>query len=251
MYFKLKGDCMTVKRPIPIIASIALLAFACAGGPSPARAGSVSYLVTIDTTGLAGQSGYLEAQLSAAAPPSSASVTATIQNVVSDATPGPVTFAVGDVSGSFSSTPLVLGNDNAGSAIPGLSDLQQSATYGTSLDFKLTIAGSEVNGGSGVPFTGTVFTFLLEDASQNGLNQGPLAGEAFDIYVNPGGSLTVTPNDPYVSGGPVPGYAPASGNYPTVTIAPYTASIPEPSSIVLLGLGAVIALGRFRRHRAA
>jgi hypothetical protein len=241
---------MFVNRSIPIVASIGLLAFACAGELSPARAGSVSYLVTIDTTGLSGQTGYLEAQLSAAAPPTSVSVTATIQDVNGNPIPGPVTFSVGDVSGSFSSAPLVLGNDNAGSAIPGLSDLQQTGTYGTFLSFMLTIAGSEVNGGPSVPFTGTVFSFLLEDANQIGLNMGPMAGEAFDIYVNPGGSLTVTPNDPYIAGGPVPGYAP-TGTYPTVTISPVGASIPEPSSIVLLSVGAVIAFGRFRKRLAA
>jgi hypothetical protein len=242
---------MLMNRSIPIVASLGLLAFACAGGRSPARAGSVSYLVTVDTTGGEGQTGYLEAQLASAAPPASASVTATISNYSSNATAGPVTFAVGDVSGSFSSTPLVLGNDNAGSALPGISDLQQMGTAGTYLSFTLTIAGSEVNGGSGVPFTGTVFTFLLEDSTQAGLNTGPTAGEAIDIYVNPGGSLTVTPNDPYLAGGPVPGYAPASGNYPQVTISP--AAIPEPASVVLLGLGlgAVAVVGRLRKRRAA
>ncbi len=239
---------MVVNRSIPIVASIGLLAFACAGGLSPARAGSVSYLVTVNTTGGAGQSGFLDAQLAAAAPPASASVTATISNYSSDATAGPVTSAVGDVSGSFSSTPLILGNDNAGSAIPGLSELQQMGTAGTFLSFKLTLAGSEVNGGAGVPFTGTVFTFLLEDSTQTGLNQGPMAGEAFDIFVNPGGSLTVTPNDPYIAGGLVPGYAPASGDYPQVTIAP--ATVPEPTTVVLLGMGVgAVAWGRWRCRR--
>ncbi len=239
MDLKMKGDFMFANRSIPIVAAVGLLAFACAGGPSPARAGSVSYLVTVDTTGGAGNAGYMYAQLSAAAPPASASVTATISNYSSDATAGPVSIAVGDVKGSFSSTPLVLGNDNAGSAIPGLSELQQMGTAGTFLSFTLTLSGSEVNGGSGVPFTGTVFTFLLEDSGQNGLNKGPLAGEAFDIFVNRGGSLTVME------------YGPASGNYPQVTISP--AAIPEPASVVLLGLGlgAVVAVGHLRHRRAA
>jgi hypothetical protein len=220
-------------RWIGITAALGLVAGA------SARAGSVSYLVTVDTTDLAGQAGYLDAQLAAAAPPASASVKATIQDVVSDATPGPVTSAVGDVSGSFSSTPLVLGNDNAGSAIPGFSQLQQSGTYGTFLTFTLTLSGSEVNGGPSVPFTGTVFTLLLEDSGQNGLYTGPMAGEALDIYVNPGGSLTVD------------AYGPASGTGPPLTITP--AAIPEPSGVVLLGvgLGAAIAAGRLRRRRAA
>jgi hypothetical protein len=252
MCYKMKGVCMFVDRSIRIVASIGLIACACAGGASSARAGSVSYLVDVNTTGLAGQAGYLDAQLAAAAPPVSSTVTVTIQNVASDATPGPVTSAVGDVSGSFSNTPLVLGNDNAGSSIPGLSELQQTGTYGTFISFTLTISGSEVNGGPSVPFTGTVFSLILEDSTQTGLNQGPMAGEAFDIYVNPGGSLTVTPNDPYIAGGPVPGYAPASGNFPSVIISP-AAVVPEPSGVALLslGLGAVAVFGRFRTRRAA
>ena len=109
-----------------------------------------------------------------------------------------------------------------------------------------------MSGNPATPFTGTVFSFALEDANQNGLNTGPLySGEAFDIYVNPsGGSLMVAPNDPYIAGGPVAGFAPASASDPAVTIAPFTASIPEPSSVILLGLGAMAVFGCFRKHRA-
>jgi hypothetical protein len=126
-----------------------------------------------------------------------------------------------------------LRNDSAGSAIPGLSELQQMGIAGTFLSFTLTLSGSEVLGGGGAPFTGTVFTFLLEDQNQVGLNQGPKAGEAFDITVNQGGSLMVTPNDPYVAGGPVSGYAPGIGLYPHITISP----VPEPATVALLGIG--------------
>jgi len=244
---------MSVNHSTPIVASIGLLALACAGGPSLARAGSVSYLVIVDTTGGKGLPGFLDAQLASAAPPASATVTATVSNYSSDATAGPVTKAVGDHSGSFSSLPLVLGNDSAASAIPGLSELQQMGIAGTFLSFTLTLAGSEVNGGGGVPFTGTVFSFLLEETSGVGLNTGPIAGEAFDIMVNPNGSVRVTPNDPYVTGEPVSGYAPASGAYPQVTLSP----VPEPASMVLLGigLGVIAGCGRWRRrwraHRAA
>ena len=133
--------------------------------------------------------------------------------------------------------PLVLANDNAGSSVPGLSDLQQAISYGTFLSFTLTLSGSEVSGGSSVPFTGSVFTFLLEDSTQTGLSLGPLAGEALDIYVNSGGSLTVA------------SFGPATGNSPQLTIS--GAAVPEPSSVVLLSLGvaAVAVIGRFRKPR--
>jgi PEP-CTERM motif len=252
VYFRIKDVYNIVDMYVRCIASVGLLSLVCAGGPSLARAGSVSYLVTVDTTGGNGLPGFLDAKLASAAPPVSASVTAMISNYSSDATAGPVTIAVGDHSGSFSSTPLVLGNDSAGSAIPNQSELQQMGIAATFLSFTLTLSGSEVNGGGGVPFTGTVFTFLLEETSGIGLNQGPLAGEAFDVYLNPDGSLTVTPNDPYQADGPVSGYAPAIGAYPQITIS----AVPEPSSKVLLGvgLGVIAACGRWRRrpaHRAA
>ena len=150
---------MMTKRFIAIVGSIVLVGFACALGSCPARAGSTSYTVTVDTTGLSGGAGYLEAELAASSPPGSASVAATISNLSSNVTPGAVTYDAGDVTGLFSSTPLVLANDNAGSSVPGLSDLQQAITYGTFLSFTLTLSGSEVNGGSSVPFTGTVSPF--------------------------------------------------------------------------------------------
>ena len=248
---------MSTRRIASSIAMALFLTFAGAGGLSPARAGSVSYLVTVDSTGIAGLSGFLEAELATAAAPASPSVTATIGTVSTDGSPGAVTISTpGVVSGSFSST-LTMTNNNASVVPPNLSDFQQAFTYGTTLSFVLTLSGSEVMSGSPTtPFTGTVFSFILEDANQNGLNSGPLyPGEAFDIYVNPsGGSLMVAPNDPYLAGGPVLGFPPATGGpYPAVTIAPYTASVPEPSSVVLLGLGlgAVAVIGRFSRRRAA
>ena len=206
----------------------------------------------MDSTGISGLSGFLETQLATAAPPATPSVTATISAVSTDGVLGPVTINSGDVSGSFSSTPLTLGNDNGAAPITGLSDLQQQFSYGTNLSFVLTLSGSEVKSGDpSTPFTGTLFTFILEDANQNGLNSGPFyPGEAFNVMVGPnGGSVMVTPNDPYVAGGPVPGFVPAAAGDPTVTIAPF--SVPEPSSIMLLGLGTLIVFGRYYRLRSA
>jgi hypothetical protein len=240
-------------RFILIVASIGLLTLVWAGGPAAAQAGSVSYVVTVDTAGLAGTAGFLEAELGTATPPATPSVTATMQSVVTDGALGAVTVATGAVSGSFSSPPLRLANDTAGSTPPNLSDLQQAFIYGTVLSFGLTFSGSEVNGGGSVPFSGTIFTFVLEDATQGGLNKGPLVGEAFDVFVNPDGSVTVSPNNPSSTSGPVPGYDPATGGFPHVTIS-LQATVPEPTSMVLLGMGvaagAVSGRGRWRGRRA-
>lgn len=246
---------MRIRQFASSIALIAFLTFAGAGSLS-AHADSVSYLVTVDSTGIAGSSGFLETQLATAAVPATPSVTATIGSIATDGSLGAVTISTpGVVSGSFGST-LALANDNASVVPPNLSDFQQAFTYGTTLSFVLTFSGTEVmSGNPAIPFTGTVFSFILEDANQDGLNSGPLyPGEAFDIYVNPsGGTLLVAPNDPYLAGGPVPGFPPATGGlYPAVTIAPFSA-VPEPSSVVMLGLGlgAMTVVGRFRKVRDA
>lgn len=206
------------------------LALAVLGLVGPARAGSVSYLVTANTTGRLSDAGFLELQLNPSTPPASATVTATISNFSSDGSLGSVSINTG-VTGSFSSTPAVMDNTTLG-------DLQQNFTYGKTLSFELTLSGSEINNTTSGVYTGTILTFILEDSGQNGLNTGPLAGEAVDIYVNPNGAGT---------GLMVDTYPPASGNYPSVTVSPFGV-VPEPSSVILLGLGAgaVLVFGRRR-----
>ena len=209
------------------------LALASIGLASPARAGSVCYLVTADTTGLSGTSGFLEVQMNASAAPLSASVTATISEVSTNGTLGSTTINTTGVTGSFSSTPAVMDNTTFG-------DLQQNFTYGTTLSFEITLSGSEINPSALQPFTGTVLSFALEDNTQTGLNSGPLFGEAVNLFVN----QSIAPNVQAVA------YAPTPGAYPVVTLGP-CAVVPEPSSVILMGLGAgaVLAFGRYRRSR--
>ncbi len=214
------------------------LALAGLGLASPARAGSVCYLVTADTTGLSGALGFLDVQLSASTVLASPTVTATITDVSTDGTLGSVAFN-NAATGSFSNTPLSI--DNVANANTFPSELQQNFTYGTTLSFEVTLSGSEINPTSNQPFTGTIFTFTMQDANGNGLSQGPLTGEAVALYVNP---------TPPLSNVMLNTYGPASGGYPTVTAVPCSV-VPEPSSAVLLGLGAgaVLAFGRSRRPR--
>lgn len=224
---------MNLSRMIIRLALAGAFALAGAGLASPARAGSVCFLITADTTGLAGTSGFLDLQMNPSTTLASPSVTATVTEVSTDGTLGSTTITTG-VTGSFSSTPAVMNNMS-------YSELQQTFTYGTTLSFEITLSGSEINPSTVQPFSGTMLTFALEDSTQTGLNAGPLNGEAVDLNVN----QTVAPNVSTQT------YGPASGNYPTVTITP-CAAVPEPSSMILmgLGLGAVIAVGRSRRPRS-
>lgn len=242
-----------------IVAVAALFAVALAGAQAPAHAGSVGYVVTVDTTGLAGTSGYVETELNVStpvpSPPGTPTVTATISNVTTDPTFmfGAATLT-GDASGSFPST-VVLDNASVGPPV-GFADLTQAVTYGKSLNFNLTLSGSDI-GAPNSNNTNTTLSFILEDANFNGLNTGPLynpgqPGEAFDIVVqNSNGHVIVMPNNPTTS--PVPGYAPAADNGPVVTIGPLTSGIPEPSSVILLaaGIGGTVAVNGFRRRKAA
>jgi hypothetical protein len=224
------------------ILCFALALLAIVGLQSSAQAGTIGYTVDVNSAGIAGLSGYLDYQLSAAYVPATPSVTATISNVLTDGVLGAALPNTGDVSGSLNTPPLIL--DNANASTSGFSEYTQAFTFGTLLSFNLTFSGSDV---LQTPETSnTVFAFTMYDSNFNGLNQGPLTGgEAFDVYFNPDGTVTVSPNQPTNS--PVPGYAPVSDAGPYVTIGPQVAT-PEPASIALLG-GGLAGLGIFRRCR--
>jgi hypothetical protein len=217
---------MFIKLVSPAVV-IGLLAFA--GWQSPARGGTLTYDVTVHSEGLTGTSGYLEFAMSAATYPSSASVTATISDVVINGggSLGAESPPIGDVTGSLSSPPLVIANDV-------FSDFQQAYTYGTTMTFQLTFSGSDV--GNPGAASGTTFAILLEDGTGMPLNTGP-AGEAADVFFPPylGAQYTL--------------YGPATGNSPYLTL-----SVPEPAGLTLMALGSVAAAAvaaRPRRRRAA
>jgi PEP-CTERM motif len=192
-----------------------------AGPESSARAGTLTYDVIVHSVGISGTSGYLEFSMSDASYPATPSVTATITNVVADGALGAVSPPIGDVTGTLSSPPLTLAND-------AFSDYQQAYTYGSTMTFTLTFTGSDV--GNPTAPSGTLFAILLEDGTGAPLNTGP-AGEAADFFFPP------------LLGAPVVLYPASSPNgFPFITFG----SVPEPSSVVLMGLGlcGVVATGR-------
>jgi PEP-CTERM motif len=238
-----------------LIAVVAILASV--GVQTPAQAGSVSYLVTVYSNGYTG-SGYLEAILSSSAPQSPSTVTATISDATGSFGSTTVFSGVsGNPTGSFSST-LSMNNNSGGATFPGLIDIQQVYNFpasGTST-FKLTLSGSEV--GSSVNVSGTFFSLLIENSSgvpQNSepsLNGGPspnLMGEALDIYVASPSPFGIYASN-YIEEDTFSGIGP-NGN-PYVTLQPLVI-IPEPSSVLLLGVGiaGIVTLHRFRKRRAA
>jgi hypothetical protein len=249
---------MKLRCLLAVVAVIATLAFA--GVQTPAQAGSISYLVTVNTTGLSG-SGFLEAAVSAASPVSPASVTATITGATGSFGASSIISGTGSTpTGNFSTT-LTMTNDNATATISGLTDLQQVYNFPASgiSTFELTLSGPEIGVSKNV--SGTVFSLFIEDSAGNPLNGPPgaaasnggpspnLAGEALDIYV-------ASPT-PFGIGAPLfleEDTFPANtdSGFPFVTLSPFT-TIPEPGTAVLLGIGfaGIFVANRFRKRRAA
>ncbi len=134
---------------------------------------------------------------------------------------GPPPTAAGNVSGTLPAT-VTLDNQN-----PSL--YFETLTYQTFLSYQVTFTSTPGNSSS----PDTTFAFYLFDASGNPISHSNSpSGEAFDININgQTGRATL-----------VPYYPP-----PPITVVP--ASVPEPSSMMLMGMGAVVGWGRWLGRR--
>jgi hypothetical protein len=189
-----------------------LLWFLLAAVPCSARAGSISYLVGVDTSSLNGQSGYLDFQFN----PGGAGASAAAAMISSFATDGllqpaaPLNSISGDVTGTLPGL-LTLGNTTA------FNDYFEGVTYGNSANFELTLSGPGV-GSSGT--VGSSFAFSLFDSSgSTALLTTDPNGSVVTVNLNADGSTSV---DTF----------PQSANNPTPA-ATVTAAVPEPSTLIL------------------
>jgi len=174
----------------------------------------VTYQVSVNTSALDGQSGNLDFQFNPGglgSEPATATVTnfQTLAGILSQAA-----MLTGDASGSLPGT-LTLNNGTA------YNDVFQKFSYGSSFDFALTLSGPALDSPGGS--SGSSFALSLYDAA--GLT--PL------LTTDPNGSvLTVNLN---VSGTTSVLTFPQSST--NSTPAASVSSVPEPSSLVLFGLG--------------
>jgi hypothetical protein len=217
---------MNMRRILSVLAWIAVLFTAGPEWGQAAQAGTVTSLwtVSVDTTSLTGTTGALEFSFipgNLTAPPASA----TISGFTTDGTLVPPPAVMGDETGTLPG-PVVLKNDQT------FNDYYEAFTYKSKMSFFVTLAASAP---STIPID-TTFSFFLYDRNGNPIsNSNSPSGEAFDLNINGlTGAATL-----------VPYYPP-----PTMTVLQ---GVPEPSSVLLLGLGAtaVAGLGRLRGPRRA
>jgi len=207
------------------LALAAVLAAACLS--SPVRAGTMSYEVLINTTGLMqGPGGLIDMILASTTYPGSPSVSAEIYNAVpaGSITPGfdPVNDpAMGTIAGDLTGGGVTMNNTQ-------YSQGGQDFVVGSFFDVFVTLSGSEIGPNAVGPLSGTVVTINLFDSGSG--------SESATFTVNPNsvvdGTIAAVPSD---------------SNVTIVSI------VPEPASVVLFGVGMVTiaAVSRYRKGLAA
>lgn len=197
---------------------------------SVAQAGlSYQYLVTVDTSGVSGASGYIDFQFNPADPGSTPAATATVSQLAGFSAIGRSPTLDGAATGTPTSS-LVLNNTSA------VNSSYSTVSFGSSLSFLLTLTGPAF---TETATNGSTFLFGLYDATQQPLNGSDPMVAQIDLMpfgVSPGVELNITTGAAF-SGGPN---------------AQVTA-VPEASTTVMLGLLAlagVVAARRGRRQAA-
>jgi hypothetical protein len=151
-----------------------------AAGPAPG--GSVLYHVTVDTSALAGTSGFLDFQFNPGALTEALAADAAVTNfsTTSGGATGAATFG-GDASGSLAGT-LQLDNRTT------LNEARQGFTFGSQLSFDVRLSGPALTAPARGRFGSTFALSLLGPDGTTPLESGDPSGAVARIAVSPGGA---------------------------------------------------------------
>lgn len=174
----------------------------------------ITYLATVNTSGVQGTSGFLDFDFAPGNDSQFASVK--ITNFFSDGSLVGAPQVSGDVTGLLSAS-LTIDNSTQ------FNDYFQGFNYGTTINFLLTFGGGAVTSPNGTSTSGSTFGFGMFDSTGNNplLTTDP-NGNTFTVALNLDGSATPSTFPSTLSGGPA---------------AATVQATPEPSSFVLLLIG--------------
>jgi hypothetical protein len=175
-------------------------------GSGSVQAAPITYQVSVDTSQLSGQPGYLDFELNPGGL-GAASATATVTNFspVANLNPSdPNNFISPNVTGSLTGT-LTIPNDTA------FNDYFEAFTYGSTIHFNVTLSGDALNSSLPSPI-GSSFAFsLYASDTVTPLLTTDSNGSILTINVNGNGTTSVLTfpqspgnNTPVASGVPVP-----------------------------------------------
>jgi len=166
------------------------------------NAGTISYNVFVDTSSIAGQTGYIDLQFNGdlGGTPLTATATITGFSSIGFTYDDSSNFLSTGVSGGFDASPLVIPNDPTFAS----NEFAQGVTaFGNNFSFLLTISGSAIGGTSDV---GSEFYTTLQDTSLSPLIGGSDLGSVASILINANGTVTPqTTADSALSQTPEPG----------------------------------------------
>ena len=204
-----------------------VILFVCFHVCTPDARGDYIYQVYVDTSSLQGTSGVLDFQLNPQVI-GVQSLTATISGFSSvNGTLGSIlTPTFGQVSGQLPNNITLVNSSD-------INDISQYIKYGLTLQFVVSLSGNAVqNPTNGVG--GSAFLFSLLDSNLNPLLTSDPGGTLAGISVFSDGSTDVST------------FPPNDSSPPLVTVTPLV-SVPEPTSMIPLGIG-MVTLAGYRRY---
>jgi hypothetical protein len=208
------------KRRWTTFAAIVLVAGLSAGTASA----SVGYIVTVDTSSVAGSTGFLDFQFN---PGNATTQAATAQIINFDPGSGVllgVPEVTGNVAGTLPGTTTFV-NSTA------LNEYFQQFKFGTRFSFILLLSGPAIDSPNGTSTAGSTFGVGLYDSTQTPIltNQGAVTGFAGQVDIDLNGK-TIATAFPTASNGPsVVTFSPFA---PDFYQARYTANLPAGDSFV-------------------